>query len=139
MLVLSRHRDESIIIGDDIVITVVDIRGDKVRLGIAAPIEISVHRQEVYEAIQRENRQASRLDPQDARQLERLNPPSGATSVAPAPTRIDPTRPSTPRLPRSGMSCGPQSSPIRPLHLTGRSSRLPRRDARPVFLRIATK
>ena len=51
MLVLSRHRDESIIIGDDIVITVVDIRGDKVRLGIAAPIEISVHRQEVYEAI----------------------------------------------------------------------------------------
>ena len=70
MLVLSRHRDESIIIGDDIVITVVDIRGDKVRLGIAAPIEISVHRQEVYEAIQRENKQASRLDPQDARQLE---------------------------------------------------------------------
>src|SRR4051794_41293930 len=75
MLVLSRHRDESIIIGDDIVITVVDIRGDKVRLGIAAPIEISVHRQEVYEAIQRENRQASRLDPQDARQLERVATP----------------------------------------------------------------
>jgi len=75
MLVLSRHRDESIIIGDDIVITVVDIRGDKVRLGIAAPIEISVHRQEVYEAIQRENRQASRLEPQEARQIERLNPP----------------------------------------------------------------
>ena len=76
MLVLSRHRDESIIIGDDIVITVVDIRGDKVRLGIAAPIEISVHRQEVYEAIQRENRQASRLEPQDARQIDRLNQPA---------------------------------------------------------------
>lgn len=75
MLVLSRHRDESIIIGDDIVITVVDIRGDKVRLGIAAPIEISVHRQEVYEAIQRENRQASQLDPQDARRVDRLAPP----------------------------------------------------------------
>src|SRR5271155_2989420 len=75
MLVLSRHRDESIIIGDDIVITVVDIRGDKVRLGIAAPIEISVHRQEVYDAIQRENRQASRLEPNDARQIDRLNPP----------------------------------------------------------------
>jgi carbon storage regulator len=75
MLVLSRHRDESIIIGDDIVITVVDIRGDKVRLGIAAPIEISVHRQEVYEAIQRENRQASRLEPQEARQIERVSPP----------------------------------------------------------------
>ena len=55
MLVLSRHRDESIRIGDDIVITVVDIRGDKVRLGIDAPREISVHRQEVYEAIKREN------------------------------------------------------------------------------------
>jgi carbon storage regulator len=76
MLVLSRHRDESIIIGDDIVITVVDIRGDKVRLGIAAPIEISVHRQEVYDAIQRENRQASRLEPNDARQVDRLNPPA---------------------------------------------------------------
>lgn len=60
MLVLSRQRDESIIIGDDIVITVVDIRGDKVRLGIDAPTEIPVHRQEVYEAIQRENAQGSR-------------------------------------------------------------------------------
>jgi len=54
MLVLSRQRDESIIIGDNIVITVVDIRGDKVRLGIQAPSEIPVHRKEVYEAIQRE-------------------------------------------------------------------------------------
>lgn len=53
MLVLSRHRDESIIIGDDIVVTVVDIRGDKVRLGIEAPTSIPVHRQEVYDAIQR--------------------------------------------------------------------------------------
>ena len=55
MLVLSRQRDESIFIGDNINITVVDIRGDKVRLGIEAPTEIPVHRQEVYEAIQREN------------------------------------------------------------------------------------
>lgn len=59
MLVLSRHRDESIIIGDDIVITIVDIRGDKVRLGIAAPNEIPVHRQEVYDAIQKEREIAS--------------------------------------------------------------------------------
>ena len=58
MLVLSRHRDESIIIGDDIVITIVDIRGDKVRLGIQAPTQIPVHRQEVYEAIKRENQKA---------------------------------------------------------------------------------
>lgn len=55
MLVLSRQRDESIFIGDNIKITVVDIRGDKVRLGIEAQTEIPVHRQEVYEAIQREN------------------------------------------------------------------------------------
>ena len=55
MLVLSRQRDESIFIGDNIKITVVDIRGDKVRLGIEAPTEIPVHRQEVYDAIQREN------------------------------------------------------------------------------------
>lgn len=56
MLVLSRQRDESIIIGDNIVVTIVDIRGDKVRLGIEAPQEIPVHRREVYDAIQRENR-----------------------------------------------------------------------------------
>ncbi len=54
MLVLSRQRDESIIIGDNIVITIVDIRGDKVRLGIAAPAEVPVHRQEVFEALQRD-------------------------------------------------------------------------------------
>lgn len=59
MLVLSRQRDESIIIGDNVQVTVVDIRGDKVRLGIVAPPEISVHRKEVYEAIQRENRRAA--------------------------------------------------------------------------------
>jgi len=69
MLVLSRHRDESIMIGDDIVITVVDIRGDKVRLGIDAPTDIPVHRQEVYDAIQRENRKAAQTDPKDTRDL----------------------------------------------------------------------
>ncbi len=59
MLVLSRGRDESIVIGDDVVVTVVDIRGDKVRLGIVAPSEVPVHRQEIYEAIQRENRKSA--------------------------------------------------------------------------------
>jgi carbon storage regulator len=63
MLVLSRQRDESIIIGDNIVITIVDIRGDKVRLGIEAPTEIPVHRQEVYDAIQRENAKAASEKP----------------------------------------------------------------------------
>ncbi len=62
MLVLSRHRDESIMIGDDVVVTIVDIRGDKVRLGIEAPTTIPVHRQEVYEAIKRENQQAAGLN-----------------------------------------------------------------------------
>ena len=71
MLVLSRHRDESIIIGDDIVITVVDIRGDKVRLGIQAPQHIPVHRREVYEAIQRENQRAARTRPEQTRHLDR--------------------------------------------------------------------
>jgi len=55
MLVLSRYRDESIYIGDDIVITVVDIRGDRVRIGVQAPSDVSVHRQEVYEAIKNGN------------------------------------------------------------------------------------
>ena len=69
MLVLSRQRDQSIIIGDNIVVTVVDVRGDKVRLGIDAPTEIPVHRREVYEAIQRENLRASRLEAKDVDQL----------------------------------------------------------------------
>jgi carbon storage regulator len=67
MLVLSRHRDESIMIGDDVVVTIVDIRGDKVRLGIAAPQDIPVHRQEVYEAIKRENARAGKLEPSDTK------------------------------------------------------------------------
>ncbi len=54
MLVLSRKRDEQIKIGDHITLTVVDVRGDKVRLGIEAPPDVTVHRQEVYDAIQRQ-------------------------------------------------------------------------------------
>ncbi len=59
MLVLTREKDESIIIGDQIVVTVVDISGDRVRIGIDAPRSIPVHRREVYEAIQAENRAAA--------------------------------------------------------------------------------
>ena len=61
MLVLSRHKDQTIMIGDNIEITVVDIRGDKVRVGITAPSNIPVHRKEVYEAIKKENKQASNI------------------------------------------------------------------------------
>lgn len=57
MLVLSRKKDESIVINDDITIVVVEIRRDKVRLGIEAPKDVPVHRKEVYEAIQREKEQ----------------------------------------------------------------------------------
>ena len=54
MIVISRQKGESIIIGDDIMVTVVEIRDDKVRLGIERPAEVPVHRLEVYEAIRRE-------------------------------------------------------------------------------------
>ena len=59
MLVLSRQRDETIMIGDEIELTIVDIRGDKVRIGINPPNTVAVHRKEVYEAIKRENEQAA--------------------------------------------------------------------------------
>jgi carbon storage regulator len=72
MLVLSRQKNEAIMIGDDIEITVVDIRGDRVRLGIAAPHDIPVHRKEVYESIRRENIEASRSQVKDLSQLDAL-------------------------------------------------------------------
>lgn len=59
MLVLSRKKNESIVINDDITIVVVEIRGDKVRLGIEAPKEVPVHRNEVYEAIRRSEANAA--------------------------------------------------------------------------------
>ncbi|NUQ68747.1 MAG: carbon storage regulator CsrA [Phycisphaerales bacterium] len=78
MLVLSRQRDETIMIGDEIEITVVDIRGDKVRLGITAPTRIAVHRKEVYEAIKRENEQAARL----------ADLPQPPDAISPGPARL---------------------------------------------------
>lgn len=62
MLVLSRKKNEEIVINHNIVITVVEVRGDKVRLGIEAPTDVSVHRREVYDAIQREHGNASETD-----------------------------------------------------------------------------
>ncbi len=53
MLVLSRKKNEKIVISDEIVLTIVEIRGDKVRVGIEAPQHVQIHRQEVYDAIRR--------------------------------------------------------------------------------------
>jgi len=59
MLVLSRKKNESIVINDDITIVVVEIRGDKVRLGVEAPKEVPVHRREVFDAIRRNEAEAA--------------------------------------------------------------------------------
>ena len=59
MLVLSRNKEESIMVGDEVEIKIVDVRGDKVKLGITAPRSIDVHRKEVYNAIQREKAEKS--------------------------------------------------------------------------------
>ncbi len=103
MLVLSRQRDETIMIGDDIEITIVDIRGDKVRLGINAPTRIAVHRKEVYDAIKAENQRAAQFSSGDlaiARADPSLVRPRIAAhrlaGPAPAPTSI-PLRPTTVR------------------------------------------
>lgn len=63
MLVLSRKKDEKIMIGDNISVMVIEIRGDKVRLGIDAPQDVIVHRQEVYDAIQKEKAMKSDTPP----------------------------------------------------------------------------
>ena len=72
MLVLTRHVDEAIMIGDDIEVVVVDVRGGRVRLGISAPKEVAVHRKEVYELIQAENIEAAKVAPDDARKAREL-------------------------------------------------------------------
>jgi carbon storage regulator len=90
MLVLSRQRDETIMIGDDIEVTVVDIRGDKVRLGINAPREISVHRKEVYDAIRRENRAAAQVKPEDVSGVGGAT--KGAAPAKPPPGKDEETK-----------------------------------------------
>jgi carbon storage regulator len=61
MLVLSRQKNEAIMIGDDVEITIVDIKGDKVRLGIKAPLSVPVHRREVYIEIKQANVEAAKV------------------------------------------------------------------------------
>ncbi len=71
MLVLSRKKNESIVINDNITIAVVEIRGDKVRLGIEAPKEVPVHRREVFDAIHREPQAASQDEPPQAEEAKK--------------------------------------------------------------------
>lgn len=63
MLVLTRKINESIMVGDDVKITIVDVKGDQVKLGITAPRQVAVHREEVYREIQKENQLASGSKP----------------------------------------------------------------------------
>jgi len=92
MLVLSRQKDQTIMIGDNIEITVVDIRGDKVRLGITAPSEIPVHRKEVYEAIQKENREAANVTLEDITDATK-HPHRGAEKDKPGNTNNENNKP----------------------------------------------
>ena len=75
MLVLTRRADQSIMIGHDVVVTVLEVRGDQVRLGIKAPREIDVHREEVFAASQNANRAAVLESGEAARSVARLRAP----------------------------------------------------------------
>jgi carbon storage regulator len=120
MLVLSRQRDETIMIGDDIEITIVDIRGDKVRLGITAPVTVPVHRKEVYEAIQRENREAAKVRAEDLTNLPKGpikgSVPPGVPRPGHLTTRPGPTPPAAapsplPAKPAEGTKTPPPEPP----------------------------
>ncbi|MBA7668269.1 Translational regulator CsrA [subsurface metagenome] len=84
MLVLSRQRDESIMIGDDVEIIIVDVRGDKVRLGITAPKEIPVHRREIYDAIQREKRQKKETQEKQEKESQTSQPSQESQTSQPS-------------------------------------------------------
>lgn len=71
MLILTRKQGESVAIGDDIQVTVVEIQGKQIKLGVKAPREVSVHRQEIYEKIQLENIRASQVDDFDLSDLKK--------------------------------------------------------------------
>ncbi len=76
MLVLTRRANQSIMIGDDVVVTVLEVRGDQVRLGIKAPREVDVHREEVFAALQAANRQAASPSEEAMRGLGKITPPA---------------------------------------------------------------
>jgi carbon storage regulator len=85
VLVLTRRANESIMIGDDVVITVLDVRGDQIRIGIKAPRSVAVHREEVYAELQAANQAAASPSPEALANLGKLLPPG----TAPAPSDDD--------------------------------------------------
>src|SRR5687767_1271454 len=97
MLVLSRMKNESIVINDDITIVVVEIRGDKVRLGVEAPKEVPVTRNEVYEAIRRN--QQKHIAEANARAASPWQNSSTAAVLEPKPVAVEQ------RTPKDGFCC----------------------------------
>lgn len=79
MLVLSRRANESLMIGEDVVITVLEVRGDQVRLGIKAPRSVAVHREEVYAELVRQNQEAASPAAESLDALGALRPPATDT------------------------------------------------------------
>jgi carbon storage regulator len=77
VLVLTRHANQSIMIGHDIVVTVLEVRGDQVRIGIRAPRHVDVHREEVFAALQQANRSAASPSPEALQGLADLQPGVG--------------------------------------------------------------
>lgn len=83
MLVLTRAAKQSIVIGTDVVVTILEVRGDQVRVGISAPRSVSVHREEVFAELEAQNQAAASPDPAALDQLQALQPPA---PPAPPPT-----------------------------------------------------
>ena len=81
MLVLTRHANQSIMIGHDIVVTVLEVRGDQVRIGIRAPRHVDVHREEVFAALQQANRSAASPSPEALEGLVDLRPQPAPTTA----------------------------------------------------------
>ena len=86
MLVLTRHANQSIMIGPDVVVTVLEVRGDQVRIGIKAPRHVDVHREEVFAALQKANRSAASPSPEALGALGTLKPPAKGGSGGSGPS-----------------------------------------------------
>ena len=97
MLVLSRRAGESVCIGDDVVITVLDVRGDVIRLGIRAPRAIQVHREEVFRELQRVNLESASASEQAEHALSTLltEPPAGISAPAPSTSPVPAAAPAS--------------------------------------------